>query len=111
VSGSNVGATKETGEPTHFGIGLGQSVWWDWTAPDDWTVSVDAFGSSFDTVVAIYTGNSVASLTPVVGNFGDNVGLIRFSSVKGTVYHIAVDGWGSSSSGNIVLNLRATPPP
>ena len=35
VSGSNVGATKESGEPNHDGFAGGKSVWWKWTAPSN----------------------------------------------------------------------------
>src|SRR5262245_59248541 len=49
VIGSNVGATKEPGEPNHAGDSGGHSVWWMWTAPPtNIVVSLDTIGSSFD---------------------------------------------------------------
>ena len=33
ASGTNVNATKQTGEPNHAGNPGGKSVWWSWTAP------------------------------------------------------------------------------
>src|SRR6266446_9640847 len=33
VTGSNIGATGEVGEPMHAGVDGGKSVWWSWTAP------------------------------------------------------------------------------
>src|SRR5262249_22109030 len=53
---SNAAATKESGEPNHAGSAGGKSVWWTWTAPNTGAVTVDTLGSSFDTVLAIYTG-------------------------------------------------------
>src|SRR6266545_597332 len=50
TTGSNVGATKEAGEPFHAGNGGGKSVWWFWTAPSSGAVTVNTFGSTFDTV-------------------------------------------------------------
>ena len=56
ATGTNVGATKETGEPAHAGNAGGHSVWWTWTAPTTGTVTLDTLGSSFDTLLAVYTG-------------------------------------------------------
>src|SRR5574340_1168479 len=35
TNGSNVGASLETGEPNLFGVAIGESVWFTWTAPAD----------------------------------------------------------------------------
>ena len=39
-NGSNVGATKEPGEPDHAGDPGGASVWYTWTAPADGVADV-----------------------------------------------------------------------
>ena len=60
VTGSNVGASKEFGEPNHAGNTGGASVnWWSWTAPATGTVTFDTQGSDFDTLLAVYRGSSV----------------------------------------------------
>jgi hypothetical protein len=57
------GATTETGEPQSCsGAGYGQTVWYRMT-PSSGLVTVDTFGSNFDTVLAIYTGAAVSALT------------------------------------------------
>ena len=61
--GNNLGATKESGEPNHGGNSGGRSVWWRWTAPSDGEISVDTFGSNFNTLLAAYTGSDVTALT------------------------------------------------
>src|SRR5204863_236523 len=48
-TGTNVGATKETGEPSHAGNAGGHSVWWSWTAPGSGQATIDTIGSAFDT--------------------------------------------------------------
>src|SRR6266542_1008391 len=40
VTGSNVNATSEPGEPNHAGNSGGKSVWWTWTAPTNWVVEL-----------------------------------------------------------------------
>src|SRR2546423_15281609 len=65
TSGSNVGATRESGEPNNAGVSGGASVWWTWTAPDSGLITVDTFGSSFDTTLGVYTGNAVNALTTI----------------------------------------------
>ena len=55
-------------------------------------------------MVAIYTGNAIDQLTPVVGDFLSH-GSIRFNATAGTPYQIAVDGY-QGNSGTVSLNLR-----
>src|SRR5262245_52493047 len=61
TTGSNVGATLEPGELDPSSLG-GRSVWWTWTAPADGAVTISTAGSSFDTLLAVYTGNSIGNL-------------------------------------------------
>ncbi|HXT12270.1 MAG TPA: Calx-beta domain-containing protein [Candidatus Angelobacter sp.] len=68
VSNSSTGATSELGEPTHAGFAPTATVWYKWTAPADGEVEVDTIGTTFDTVLAVYTGNSVGSLAQVAAN-------------------------------------------
>jgi hypothetical protein len=111
LTGTNVGATKETGEPNHAGNSGGHSVWWTWTAPARGTVSIDTTGSNFDTLLAVYTGTKVSALTAVTNGSNDNnpaggvTSIVTFNVTKNTVYHIAVDGAGGAT-GNITLHLN-----
>ncbi|HPO13590.1 MAG TPA: proprotein convertase P-domain-containing protein, partial [Candidatus Hydrogenedentes bacterium] len=108
---SNVGASKETGEPNHAGNAGGKSVWWRFDPPvvelggDGNTVTFTTKGSSFNTTLAVYTGSSVNNLTLVASNNNAASGVI-YSTVsfpmQGTYYAIAVDGY-NAASGNIVL--------
>ena len=69
ATGTNMDATTESGEPEHVDVTpAGHSVWWSWTAPSDGDVTVDTCGSDFDTLLAVYTGDSVEALTPVAFN-------------------------------------------
>ena len=110
VTGSNAGATKEPGEPNHAGDHGGGSVWYVWTAPANGTWRFDTFGSSFDTVLAVYTGTAVNALTVVASNddfSGRLTSQVTFNAVAGTTYDIAVDGHGGAS-GNLVLDWALT---
>jgi hypothetical protein len=112
VSGSNVDATKETGEPNHAGNSGGKSVWWTWTATANVTVTVDTVSSTFDTLLAVYTGNSVSGLALVASDDdggGQKTSRLTFSSVAGTTYQIAVDGY-NGVGGDIILHLVQTTP-
>ena len=90
----NTYATAETGEPSHAGFPASHSVWYQWTAPSDGEVTLDTIGSlsvatnylesidafddliittniatnNLDTVLAVYTGNSVSTLSQVAAN-------------------------------------------
>jgi uncharacterized delta-60 repeat protein len=61
-------ATHEPNEPSHAGFPANASVWYQWTAPVDGEVELDTIGSQVDTVLAVYTGNSLATLSQVAAN-------------------------------------------
>ena len=114
---NNVGATLESGEPTHAGATGGHSLWWSWTASDnaqvvfDTSDSVNASGNPLDTTLAVYTGTSLAGLT-AVGSNDDNAGLVTsrltLNVTAGTTYQIAVDG-KNGATGLIVLRIGSVP--
>jgi uncharacterized delta-60 repeat protein len=68
ITDNNLGATAEAGEPNHAGFPAGASVWYKWLAPQDGEVELDTIGSSFDTVLGVYTGTSVATAAQVAAN-------------------------------------------
>ena len=110
-NGTNVGATKQAGEPSIAGNGGGASVWLTWTATKTSTVSLNTHGSSFDTILGVFTGSSVSALTTVASNDDDPAGgtltsALTFNAVAGTTYHIAIDGY-NGATGSIVVNLTA----
>ena len=108
VSGTNISATKETGEPNHSpdGHGGAASIWYQWQAPSTGSVVIDTRQSNFDTVLAVYTGTSVGALTPVPNGSNDDEvpGSVRTSKVTitataGVIYRIAVAGYDNDGSG------------
>src|SRR5439155_300663 len=114
VTGSNANATKESGEPNHAGNAGGRSVWYAWTAPTTDPVTIQTVGSSFDTLLAVYTGSAVNALSAVASNDNIDTGNLQsrvtFTPVAGTVYRIAVDGF-NGASGNLSLAWSQTPAP
>lgn len=118
LGGSNVrirsntqGATSEAGEPMHAGFLPEGTLWWSWTATASYSVAVETLGSDFDTVVAVYSGSSLAALTPV--GAGDdvangNTSRMVFDAVEGTTYQIAVGG-KNGSTGFLLLTLGYLP--
>ncbi|WP_199312503.1 beta strand repeat-containing protein [Microcoleus sp. FACHB-672] len=110
ATGDNINATKEAGEPNHAGFTGGESAWWTWTATGNGETTINTFGSSFDTMLGVYTGSSVSALTTIAGNDDTNAGTqsqVTFNAVAGTTYRIAVDGF-NPSEGNISLALNQT---
>ena len=113
TTGTNVGATRESGEPVHGGITGGRSVWWSWTATSSGSVTISTAGSSFDTTLGVYRGTAVNSLTRVASNDDENfdndiyTSKLTFNAVAGTTYQIAVDGY-EGEAGSIRLSLQQT---
>ncbi len=48
-------ARRDPGEPNHCGLPGGASYWYRYTPPSDGRLEVDTLGSSFDTILAVYT--------------------------------------------------------
>ncbi len=67
VTGHDVIATREPGEPRHVGNEAWErSIWWTWQAPDDdGYLTVDLGGSTYDTQLALYHGDTLATLQPI----------------------------------------------
>src|SRR6185436_18337237 len=106
-TGSNVSATEEPGEPNHYPPNAGgKSMWISWTAPGAGVVTIDLAGSTFDTVIGVYT--NAPGVPPLVSNLvsvaynDDNGGSLQSkvtftNPVPGTVFHIAIDGYNSGT--------------
>ena len=105
---TNLHATKQPGEPNHAQNVGGPSVWYNYTPTNSGPMTFDTFGSSFNTLLGVYTGSFVSELQPIASNDDatSNVKLSRvtFDAVAGTLYHIAVDGF-DGVSGNLALNF------
>jgi len=119
ITASNTDATSQPldGEPFHANMPPSASIWWKWTAPSDSTFRFDTVGSNFDTILAVYTGSSVGSLTSVVSNDDESsditTSIVSFQARAGTQYYIAVNRGGIyyyKGGNNIVLNWRTDAP-
>ena len=107
TQGSTIASTVESGEPEGAATsGDINSVWFVWTADTNNTVEFNTFGSNFDTLLGVYTGQSVDALTLIVAN-DDAQGALQsqvvFDPTPGTLYYIAIDGL-EKETGSFVLN-------
>jgi hypothetical protein len=114
VSGSTRGATRQAGEPNHAGVASGSgSIWYCWTAPTNGPFTFETTGSSFDTLLGIYTGAAVNALT-LIGSDNNSAGngasRVTFNAVSNTLYRIAVDGV-PGSNGIVKLAWAGPLPP
>ena len=103
-------ASLEAGEPTPTCASspLTSTAWYRFTPTQTGSISASAFGFGFSTVVATYTGTSVASLTQVgCGAFGNRS---TFRAVANTTYYFQVGGV-FGQTGSLEFRLDVTPPP
>src|SRR4029077_7258427 len=114
-SASNIGATSEPGEPSHFDLDGFASLWYTWTAPFSGGVVINATADLLAPCLAVYTGTNVSTLTKVVANNTVfHQARIVFGAVAGTTYQIALDATtanGGTNWGNFNVSLVLTPPP
>ena len=135
VTGTNVGAGIEICEPgtvvtdDNGTQAVDNSVWYVWTCPAGGTYEFDTIGSSFDTVLSVYSTPTVLcdiGLTNLVSDDNDGFNIfsdaaptsyLKLQAVAGTKYYLSVSGNATSlgnDSGAVVLNwspvqLEVTP--
>lgn len=106
------GATTQSGEPVSFSCGgsavtTGRTAWYTVTPPATSQLTLATVGSGYDTVLAVYTGNAVNSLTPVVCNDDHTDGMtsqVQFTGQAGVSYRVQVGGY-NGAGGSTVLNV------
>jgi len=114
VSNSTATATKEVGEPDIAGNPGGKSIWWSFTAPADGVLTLNTANSTFDTLLGLFTGSSVANLTPIAENDDAYPGapggfsFINQAVRSNQVYSVAVDGF-DDASGTVFLSYSFVP--
>jgi hypothetical protein len=119
VAGTNLGATKEAGEPNNPSSATStKSIWYRWQAPATGNVTITTAGSNFDTTLAVYGGSSLASLGAAIKSNDDIPDVpgqdhqvtssVTFAATAGTTYRIAVDGFDNNDdggdTGTLILN-------
>lgn len=107
-------ATKEEGEPNHGnyeGNPGGKSLWWRYQGTKDGTITISTEGSKFDTVLGVYVGDSISSLTPIAADNDGGAGQTSKVTVRvfpNSFYYIAVDGY-NGASGKLRLTITFEP--
>lgn len=86
--------TAEVGEPGYFATAA-RSAWWRWTCPETGSYQIDTRGSSYNTTLTIFSGDTLNSLTRVAASNDAGPGLLHsqvvLSAIQGVVYRISVD--------------------
>lgn len=106
-------ATLQDGEPApSCAFDLDATLWYSFAPAADTRVLANTFGSGFDTVVAVYTGRRLTSLTEAACNddrLATSQSGIAFWALARTTYHIQVGG-ALGDRGDLVLNLSVGSP-
>ncbi len=119
---NTVYATTDATEPVHCGVPGGASYWLSYQPPADGMVSLDTVGSTYDTVMEVYTFNgtpaSYADLIPINcdhGGVSNGVASgVRLPVLKSRTYLVAVDGVAGARGIawlNYQLNTNDAPKP
>lgn len=107
--GTNVEATIEAGEPNVQTVN--KTVWYKWTAPSNLSMTFGTYsGTLTDTIIGVYTGAAVNSLTTIAFNDDINGAQNRKSRVtfianSGTNYYIQMLGF-STLDGTFTLGYE-----
>ncbi len=82
--------TAESGEPAHAGSPAQASRWLRWTPEQTQPCRFENLISAATARLAVYTGSTLATLTPVA----QGIGSIAFLANANTTYHLVVDSPG-----------------
>jgi hypothetical protein len=114
VTGSNSSSSLPPSDELAVIAGkpAGGLLYYNWTAGFGGGISLTTRGSSFDTLLGVYTGTDVNNLT-LVAEDDDSGGfftsLVTFNCDDGATYQIVVAGY-QGETGNVVLELSPGPP-
>ena len=102
TAGSNVGATVEPGES---GWGSKNSVWWQWRPASSGVVTIDTVGSTFKTILGVYTGTMVSALRELEQDSAsdERQSRVTLQVAAGITYKLRVASY-YAGPGDIVLN-------
>ncbi len=118
AAGSNIDATLEPGETQHAGVPGGASVWFRWTAATTGSVTIDTCATGFDTVLEVYAGAALATLTSQASSddvcsdagFSLQGSRVSFPATAGVTYSIAVAGFqGQTGAFTLAIGAPAAP--
>ena len=101
---SNVGSSREPGEPLHHNVFGTNSVWWSWTAPSSGPVTISTVPTGVYDILAVYTGATLSSLVEVgsaVATSGMISATVNFNATAGTEYQIVIDS--SAYTGSVTM--------
>jgi hypothetical protein len=116
VQGTNVEATSETDEPSHYTQNPSiQSVWYKWTATTTRSMAFEELDNGFKSTLAIYSSTvaspTFAQLTKVetcadLQGFNYNGCRINFWAQSGKTYYIVVDYSNAGGQGGQTGNFE-----
>jgi len=125
------GATTETNDPTPqcaqstqipFVTGRSNTIWYKVVPTSTGTANIDTIGSTYDSVLSVWSGTAQTTLTEVPGGCNDDInpGIVTVSQLTnvtlnaGTTYYIMVSSFGQADpnplafGGKSVLNFSFT---
>jgi hypothetical protein len=98
-------ATLENDEPRHAGKWGNRSLWMSWRPGQSGIATVSTEGSSYDTLLGVYTGETLTHLTEVASDDDRGEFLaskVMFNVDSNQVYHLAIANYGPSTGATSV---------
>ena len=90
-----------------FAVSISSTAWFRFLPSENASVTADTVGSTFDTVLAAYSGSSLETLSLLDCNddFVAQQSQITFDVTAGTAYYFQVGSWASTSGGDLTLTV------
>jgi hypothetical protein len=105
------GSVSDPAEPNHCGYPPCASYWLSYTPPSSGSLTINTMGTSFNAVLAIYTGGNLSDLVPITcsANHGQAGETVTFSALGGTTYLVVIQGVDCATGpARVNFNLAVT---
>jgi len=110
TNADTTGATFEVDEPASCTAGYPlKTVWFSYTPPTTTSLTARVSYGGFPTLLAIYTGSSLNTLTQINCSYYYNSA--TFQAQGGVTYYFQMSSFYDWYEGNIPFSLEVTPPP
>jgi hypothetical protein len=117
-TGTNVEATVEASEPAlQLDRPAAGTLWWRFEPSVSGWYEISTAGSAIDTVLAVYTGTAINTLSRVASANDDALNIlvktsrVQFHAAAGISYAVQIGSYNDAERGAVVLGIQPISPP
>ena len=109
IAAATESAADPLDAPCEFPVGFStDTVWYSVTAAADGYLEANTFGSTYDTVLYVFAGDTLLACNDQTGG---NQSQVIWEVTAGVTYHLMVGAWHGTPPGDLAISVATSPPP